>query len=226
VADTPCALCGDPIKDNPDDPEDSLSREHVPPLQFYPKSMRSTLREALWQVPSHRKCNASYKKDEEYFYHRFYPLVGFQNEPMGQVMLDDIHRRAKKPQTPVLIRHMLQECKRATPGGILLPEGLIRVEYDLIRVQRVAVKIAQCLFYKDHQRFVSRKDCQHIELCESPTNLQAFFAHLCQTEMKTVEPAVFCYWHVELDGLHYYSMLFWGAFMFCMIFQDPKGAPG
>jgi hypothetical protein len=54
-----CALCGEPIPDKPDDPEYARTDEHVPASQFYLKSIRSQLREPLWTVPSHRKCNGS-----------------------------------------------------------------------------------------------------------------------------------------------------------------------
>jgi hypothetical protein len=30
---------------------------------------------------------------------------------------------------------------------------------------------------------------------------------------------VFAYWDSELDGCHYYAMIFWGTFMFCMSFR-------
>src|SRR5437868_1350592 len=97
----PCSLWGHPIVPPTDEtaPGDLLSMEHAPPKQFFPKAMREKLPGELWKVPSHVKCNQSYKLDEEYFYHYFYPLVGAQNEQMGKVLLEDIRRRAKKPQS-------------------------------------------------------------------------------------------------------------------------------
>jgi hypothetical protein len=221
---TPCALCGKPILDNPSDPNDKGTDEHVPPLQFFPKAIRPQLCDMLWTVPSHRRCNQSYKLDEEYFLHYFYPLVAFQNEPMGKVLLEELKRRAKKPQSRALIRRMLKERTHASPGGIILPPGLVRVNFDLVRIQNVAVKIAKCLFYRDHGRYLPRSRCVHVELCEKVTDLQPFFAELWlvrEFENQSAAPDVFRYWHYELDGQHYYAMLFWDAFMFCMIFQDP-----
>src|SRR5437868_6634938 len=128
----PCSLCGEPVSENSVDSEDSLTDEHVPPKQFYPKAIRSELREGLWKVPSHRRCNKDYKLDEEYFYHYYYPLVGYLNGPMGKILFDDLRRRARKPQSKGLIRRLLRECTRSTPSGILLPPSLIRVHYNVM----------------------------------------------------------------------------------------------
>jgi len=220
-----CALCGEPILANPSDPEDRESDEHTPPLQFIPKAMRSELREELWKVPSHKRCNQSSKLDEEYFYHRLYPLVGVNNEKMGDAILADLIRRAMKPQSRVMIRHMLKEITHTSPGGILLPQGQVRVNFREVRIQNVAVKIAKCLFYMEHTRYMPRSNCVHIELCQTVADLQQPFDDLWRVrelERRSAAPDVFRYWHLDLDGLHYYAMLFWDAFMFCLIFQDPK----
>jgi hypothetical protein len=221
----PCALCGEPILDKPTDLEDVNSDEHVPPLQFFPKTMRRQLRDSLWKVPSHRRCNQRHKLDEEYFLHYLYPLVASQNEPMGKVLLEDLKRRAKKPQSKGLIRRLLKERTQTSPGGIILPPSLIRINFDLRRIQNVAVKVAQCLFYKDHDRYLPRSNCVHCELCENAKDLQPIFADLwrCrELERQSAAPDVFRYWHLDLDGEHYYALLFWNAFMFCMIFNDPR----
>src|SRR6516162_3488431 len=105
-----CALCGEPILKRPDDPARVHSDEHVVAKQFYPEPIRRELRSQLWTVPSHQKCNNDIKPDEEYFFHRYYPLVSVKNPAMGRVLLDDLKRRAEKPQTPVMLRHMLNEC--------------------------------------------------------------------------------------------------------------------
>lgn len=222
MADTPCALCGEPILNEPHDPEDSLSDEHVPPKQFYPKSMRSELRASLWTVPTHRKCNASYKLDEEHFYHHFYALVGAQNEETGKMILDDLRRRMEKPQSRVIVGQMLKQCSKVSPGGILLPPGLIYFKYDPVRIQRVVIKIAQCLFYRDHRRHVPNENCRHIALYENPTDVPEMFAQLLLTERQAVSPEIFCYWRAEFEGFHYYAMIFWAAFMSGAVFEDPQ----
>jgi hypothetical protein len=219
-----CANCGEPILDNPTDPEDACDDEHVVAKQFFPKAMRSGLREPLWVVPSHRRCNQSNKLNEEYFFHYFFPLVAAQNEPMGQALLADLKRRAKEQQSRGLIRRMLKEMTNTSLGGIILPSNLIRVNFDLARIQNVAVKVAKCLFYRDNGRYLPESGCVHVELCETSENVQPFFVDLCcvpELERRSADPSIFRYWYVDLDGRHYYALLFWDAFMFCLIFQDP-----
>jgi hypothetical protein len=179
MAEIPCAICGEPIFRHPADPQMERSEEHAVAKQFYPESIRRDLRERLWTVPSHKKCNNGCKADEEYFYHRYYPLVSVKNPSMGQILLHDLARRAKKPQSRVMIRHMLNECKSETPGGILLPpEELVWVRQDLFRIQNVCVKTVKCLFYKDYGRFVPRENFDHWEMVEEPEKIQPLFRDL------------------------------------------------
>lgn len=223
---TICALCGEPIiVKKPKDHPEAETDEHVPALQFFPKSIRPQLKDRLWKVPSHRKCNAACKSDEEYFYHVFYGLVGAQNAEMGKVMLDDLKRRAKHRQTQGLIKQVLKGCTFRSPSGLYLPPGMLRIGFNILRVQNVAVKVAQCLFYRQFQRYLPRKCCQHFEICHEPEDMQPLFLEMCQLKPEAVDPRIFCYRHIEIDGIHYFSMIFWGAFMFCMAFEEPANVP-
>jgi hypothetical protein len=211
-----CSLCGEKIirKDR--------SVEHVPPKQFYPKSMREEINAPFWTVPSHKGCNATFKLDEEYLYHYLVGLVFVQNEAMGRIILEDLKRQAKNPQTRGLIRRLISETKTVTPGGIHLPPGHFRVEYDMARIRNVIIKITQCLFFKDHERFMPRANCKHFELCENPQDLQPLFELLHSQKANAIEPKVFSYRHFCLDGTHLYSLLLWEAFAFCLAFENPK----
>jgi hypothetical protein len=223
-----CANCGELILEKPDKEEDEETDEHVPPIQFIPKTMRPQLRKQLWTVPSHKRCNESYKLDEEYFLHFLSPLVASRNQAMGEVLLAELKRRAKKPQSKGLIRRLLKEKTHTSPGGIILPPSVIRVNYDLKRIQNVAVKVAKCLFYRDNGRYIPRSSCVHCELCETPRSLQPVFFDLFRVrelERRSAAPDVFRYWYIDLDGQHHYALLFWEAFMFCMIFHEPGASP-
>lgn len=134
-----CCLCGNQATD-----EDPISREHVPPKQFYPKQVRDGLN--LWVVPTHKSCNNHHKKDEEYFYHALYPLVAKANPRMAEVIWDDLKRRAQKPQTPTLLRGIVKTARTSTEEGIVLPRGVVRMDADLYRLQQVAMKIDVAYF--------------------------------------------------------------------------------
>ena len=217
---TTCALCGDEIV------RKDMTDEHVPPKLYYPKSMRGTIRAPFWTVPSHRSCNEKYRMDEEYLYHFMLGMVANQNPAMGRILLDDLRARAKNDQTRGLIRRILGECQNVTPGGIHLPPGHYRIPYNIARIQNVAIKIAQCLYFLDHRAYLPRNWCKHFELCESPRDLQPLFDLMRFQKPKAIAREIFCYRHVCVDGTHLYSLLLWQGFMFCLAFDDPCLAQG
>jgi hypothetical protein len=220
-----CCLCGQPIEKCNPDSEDALSMEHVPPKQFVPKSVRTDENPNLWKVPTHKRCNNQYKLDEEYFYHYLYPLVRNTNCQMADVLLQDLRRRAAKPQTRVLIRGLLNRFKNQSPGGILLPPGVFHVGVDAARIQRIAIKIACEVFYHQHHRFMPRGNCKDIRLCERPEDVPEMYTLSWHTDAVTVCPKVFSYRTAALDGCHFMTLLFWQAFTFCMVFEEISPCP-
>lgn len=241
-----CCLCGKAA--TADDP---ITREHVPPRQFYPKSIRSRNDLNLWTVPTHRSCNNKHKNDEEYFYHALYPLVANANPRTAKVILDDLKRRSEKPQTPRLLRSILKTARRTTEGGLLLPAGVIRIDADMARLQQVAIKIGRCLFYRDHKRVMPHENCKDIRLCESEEDLPDLYKlswEMSKVNVNNLVPQkpgglvvvtdvgegqplgvcqrVFDYRqaYFEEEGLHFYTLRFWEAFMFCMAFEDTDAA--
>ncbi len=242
MSDTPevCCLCGKPPTE-----DDPITREHVPPKQFYPKSLRPGVN--LWTVPTHRSCNNKYKSDEEYFYHASYVLVANANPQMAAVILDDLERRAAKPQTPILMRSILKTERNTTDGGILLPPGVVRLDADQYRFQEAAIKIGRCLFYRDHEQYVPYENCKDIRLCECEEDVPEMYrlswelSKVNAGELTLPEPdgivvaseeegqpssacrRVFSYRsaYLEEKRLHLYTLMFWEAFVFCMAFEDP-----
>lgn len=238
-----CCLCGDPAR-----ADDPITREHVPPKQFYPKSLREGLRKSLWTVPSHRSCNNKYKSDEEYFYHVLYLLVANLNPQSASIILGDLERRAMKPQSRALIQSIVRQAHNATESGIMFPPGTVRIDADKYRLQQVAIKIGRCLFYRDHNRFMPEDSCKDIRLCESEDDVPELYQHswgsskvnatelnpLGQNTIIVVEDAergkphsvshqVFDYrtYYFEEARLHFYTLFFWSAFAFCMTFEEP-----
>jgi hypothetical protein len=237
-----CCLCG-----KPETEEAPLTQEHVPPKQFYPKSLRGGLN--LWVVRTHKSCNNKNKQDEEYFYHALYPLVANANPQTAAVILDDLKRRAKKPQTPTLLRDILRTSQtNTTGGGIVLPPGIVRLDVSQYRLQQVAIKIGRCLFYRDHKRVMPYENCKDIRLCEREEDVPEFYRVSWELskvnvnrlvplepggivvavdteagQAQAVDPQVFDYRsaHIEERQLHLYTLRFWEAFVFCMAFREP-----
>jgi len=236
-----CCLCGKPATK-----EDRMTREHAPPKQFYPKSLRRGLN--LWVVPTHRSCNNKHKADEEYFYHALYPFVANVNARMASVILDDLRRQAAEPQTRTLLRRILQSPQTSTGGGIVLPPGMVRLDVDAHRLEQVAVKIGRCLFYRDHRRVMPYENCKDIRLCEREEGVPELYRlswELSKVNVSSLAPSrpggivvvedaeegkaqavdrrVFDYRaaYIEERRLHLYTLAFWEAFVFCMAFQEP-----
>ena len=236
-----CCLCGKPATD-----DDPFTREHVPPKQFYPKSLRGGLN--LWVVPTHRSCNKKYKSDEEYFYHAAYPLVAKVNPQLAAIMLEDLKRRAQKPQTRKLLRSILRTSQKTADKGLLLPPGVVRIETDLCRLQQVAIKIGRCLFFRDHGKFMPYENCRDIRLCECEDDVPEVYTlswEMSKVNVNDLAPSgpsgivivrdteagqaltacrgVFDYRraYLEPERVHFYTLRFWEAFMFCMAFDEP-----
>lgn len=214
---TACSLCGQPILK-----KDELTGEHVPPKLFHPKSMRPNIRKQLWKVPSHKECNESYRQDEEYLYFFLAGMVFNQNQEMGRIILADLKERAKDhPPTKGLVRRLIQAFKSITPGGVHLPPGHFYIQPDMVRIQNVVLKIAQCIYFKDQNKHLPRVWCKHIELCETLDDFQPLFELMIHAKPVFVVPEVFSYRHLCVDGTHLYTLLFWEGFAFCLAFEDP-----
>jgi hypothetical protein len=218
-----CYLCGGAIDRNASSPEDALSMDHVPPKQFHPKSLRSDRSPNLWLAPTHKRCNEDYRKDEEYFYHAMYSIVGNNNQEMGQQILADFARRTHRPQTPAMVRNILKTSRTVTEGGIHLPPGVVQLSVDQYRSERVVIKIAQGLLYLDCGVHLPREHCKDIRLCIHESDVPEFYSLSWQgAGAKMVCPDVFSFRRFEFENLHLLSMLFWESLMLCCAFDDPN----
>jgi hypothetical protein len=217
-----CHLCGEAITERKPGLDESLTREHVPPKQFYPKLMRAGLN--LWaDIPAHKKCNNAYQEDEDYFCHTLYPLVQNANKKLGDIMLAELRRRSAKPQSRALIRHLLDTSSNTSPEGMQLPPGMVRLYGDKYRLQRVAIKIAQGVFFHRYRRFMPKENCKDIRLCETQEDVSEWYSLSWPlAEAQTVTEKVFSYRAARLDNYHVLTMLFWEAFVFCLTFEDPQ----
>ncbi len=63
-----CYLCGEKLTGN-------VSRDHVPPKQFFSSDVRKHFSPKLLTLQAHQACNKQYQEDEDYFVHSLGPLV-------------------------------------------------------------------------------------------------------------------------------------------------------
>lgn len=213
-----CCLCGAIIL------KKDRTREHVCPKLFYPEVILKDLKKPLWTLPSHRACNEKHRLDEEYFYHFLMPLVMNTNSEMGNIMMDELRERKKNPQTAAMIRRLLGEMISVSPGGLILPPSLRRFNIQQHRVQNVALKISQCIYFKEHGKFLPKFPCKHCELSETIEELQPFYRTILEhVKPYSVVSDVFNYRYACVDGTHFFGFMFWAGFMFCLAFDDPEG---
>ena len=215
-----CYLCGESIEDSPKDTGLKLSMDHVPPKLFYPKAIRQQEDLNLERAPSHNKCNEDYRKDEEYFYHALYPLVAENNPSMGKIILQDLRRKAHKPQTPAMIRHVLKNVSGVTQGGIHLPPGKVVYDLDEVRLQNIAIKIARGVLALNKTVYISESNCFDLRFCENESEVIELYQLLWKiSPAYTRYPKVFSYRYFYLDNKHHLCLFFWESFMYCLCFN-------
>lgn len=218
-----CYLCGRVIAHSAHDAHMRLSMDHIPPKQFFPQPLRRTVSLNLDGAPSHKKCNNDYRKDEDYFYHALYPLVADSNPSMAGVIFSDLMRRATKPQTPALLRRVISSTSGISKGGIILPAGRVEIEVDLVRIQRVAGKIARGVLHLATGICYSESSIVDMRLCEQESEVpNAYQLSWQATSLKGAYPKVFSYRHLSFEEYDILSLVFWEAFMFCITTRKPR----
>jgi hypothetical protein len=209
-----CYLCGKSIKGK-------VSKDHVPPKQFFPKEVRLEKNLNLEKLPSHKKCNNEYKDDEDYFYHSLYPLVANSNPDIAQVIFKDFARRSHSPQTPALLCKIFSDASRTTEGGIILPANMVEINLDLYKIQRIAGKIARGVLFISSKTFFPVSSIVDMRICEKESEVPEMYQLSWKvTPIKSSYPKVFSYRYFQFDKYHIISLLFWEAFMFCVTIQD------
>ena len=216
-----CYLCGITIDRNAIEDQLKLSRDHVPPKQFFPKQIRIDENLNLESVPSHKKCNNDYKDDEDYFYHSLYPLIANTNPEMAQAVFQDIARRARKLQTRATLRDIFSSASRSSKGCIALPGNKVEINIDLARIQRIAGKIARGVLFLATQTYFPERNIVDMTICENESEVPEIY-QLCwqATSIESTHPKVYSYKYFPHNGYHFISLLFWEAFMFCVAIQD------
>ena len=215
-----CYLCGGAIERNPKNELMELSMDHVPPLQFYPKQIRGEIEGRLLKLPTHKRCNMSFKNDEEYFVHTYSYHVD-QNSDKACQLIEEIKRRSRKKQSQRLLHMIQKEFADVTIGGIHLPDGIIVHNVNAARVDRIIRKIVQGLYYLEENKYLPHETAMWVQLYEKPNDMPDVFSKVfCETgSCKGVYPKAFSYRHLNIQNYSYWSMLFWDSLLFCLIFK-------
>ncbi|MCF8105626.1 MAG: hypothetical protein K9K64_09095 [Desulfohalobiaceae bacterium] len=143
-----CYLCGKVLGDK-------ISRDHVPPKQFYPKDLRKQGAPNLFSLPSHIVCNQAYQCDEDYFVMAIGSLA--MDTSPGNSLWKDIAHQFARPQGERLGNMVFKEFNNRLPSGLYLPPGKVAKRFDAERVWRVVWKIVRGLFFKEYGRFLPPK---------------------------------------------------------------------
>ena len=107
-----CYLCGKEL-------EGEISRDHVPPKQFYAKSLRKRNDLNLFSLPTHFACNKAYQNDEDYFIHAIAPLT--MESHSGNALWEDMAHQYTRPQGTILGTMILKEFANKLPSRAAAP---------------------------------------------------------------------------------------------------------
>jgi hypothetical protein len=137
-----CYLCGELIS------ETDMNYDHVPARQFFPEEFRKNKSPQLLTLPTHKKCNSSFQKDEEYFFQSLFPLA--DGSPIGEQLWQEFYRKAEKhPRGYSLALKVYKEFKGHTP------EGMVIKTMETERIENVLWKITRGLFFKEYGRILN-----------------------------------------------------------------------
>jgi len=178
-----------------------ITREHIPAKAFFPSPLPSN----LITVPSCRKCNSEWQKDEDYFR---LCLVA-REDTKGNRSRDELFPTVKRSLTRVDARgfankflNSLAEVEEFTPAGIYVRSG-VSVSFEGARLDRVAEKVIRGLFYLETGRrvppdyrvaIVHQSRVRHLRPAFR-TDLLGFVAMVLETKPREFGPA-FKYWYL------------------------------
>ena len=212
-----CYLCGELLD------QKNISDEHIPPRQIYARDIRKNHDlSRLITLPTHKACNQSYQKDEDYFVVSLAPFV--VGSYTGRAVFDDILQQLKREEGRRLFQKSLDEF-----GKVILPNGWMVKGLDPVRIPRIFWKIIRGLFFFETKRFLPENTPWFINvfgesfLQESPP----LFSYVRNTPSRGKYTGAFDYKYNKIsvaDQCHLWlwAMLFWDSII-CMIgFPDPE----
>lgn len=210
-----CYLCGKPI-------EDKASKDHVPPKQFYPDSIRRQHNPNLLTLATHESCNLGYQADEEYFVYSLMPFArgSYSGDPLRSKILDDCQRH---PEQRKLLGQIFREFER-NPSGLTLPPGVVAKRFEGGRILRVAWKIVRGLYYRHFSCILPEDAPRSCEVIPPGQEPPLSFLFLPSEPVHGWHPGVFDYRfaaYPEVHNLNYWAMLLWDRIIVIVKFQYP-----
>jgi hypothetical protein len=210
-----CYLCGGPISGK-------LSRDHIPPKQFYAEEIRRKHSPNLLTLPAHEGCNLKYQPDEDYFVYSLMPLArgSYSGDPLRWKILDDCAKHAEQRR---LLGQVLREFERH-PSDLVLPPDIVVKRFEGDRILRVAWKIVRGLYFHHFGVCIpdnAPKACELIPPGQEPP-VPFFFLPLQPVHGR--HPGVFDYRfkaYPQIHNLQYWAMLLWDRLILIVKFQYP-----
>jgi hypothetical protein len=213
-----CYLCGLPV------PEKEISLDHLPPRQVYGASVRRTHGPNLFSLPTHKTCNTSFQKDEDYFVNALVPIA---NTYSARSVLDDIQDRVQKGKQVPLFHQVLKEFER-TPSGLTLPGGRVFKRVDGIRAARVIWKIIRGLFFKEKGTVLPESTFYHSEIVSPGIQPPDYIALVINEPKRGDYAGVFDYRFVHIPEADknkwLWAFLLWDNIIVVTLHHDPTCA--
>jgi len=169
-------------------------------------------------LPTHRACNESYSKDEEYFTATFATVS--VKRPAGQALLDDIAERLKRG-SQIPLSKMVDAELQPVEGA---PE-FVKKSFSRNRVERVVWKIVRGLHFLRTQRFVPERTPQRVWSGHGDEGIPAIFAPVVEMPSEGRYPQAFDY-RVLSERInskqvgHVYLMLFFDSMLYAMSSEE------
>lgn len=212
-----CYLCGKELKDH-------ISKDHVPPKQFFPRSLRPRSGQLL-RIPCHVSCNTGYQSDEDYFVHTLGPLAMKTNS--GRELFQDIVRQFQRPAGRIIGKMIYGEFEHKL-GDIAFPYGKVAKRFDGQRVWRVVWKIVCGLFFHSTGRFLPEDTPLTYEIHDIEEEPSEELKHLDLQKQQGQAPGIFDWKHLDytdipgVNHFHLIGLLLWDKIVMLTAFHDPE----
>jgi hypothetical protein len=220
-----CYLCGQVIMH-----DEAWDRDHVPPRRLFGKRALRSLHTQLDWLPTHVRCNQSYRADEEYAITALAPIALTHDREAiptesAKPVLEDMGRSLMAGHAVGLHRSLA-----ANWGRVVGPRLETIVDHDWTRVDRFLWKVVRGLYFMTTDRLLPGDARHKVSVFTSMMTSEAYAdpAILCtlSTAPMGKHSQIFDYkWAclVQPDGSRAHNMLFllWESILARVAFLDP-----